>query len=547
MKSAANLPAAGAALAALCLFLFAAPYLFPGEIALVGAERVLAGQIPYRDFWTMYAPGQFYLLAGLFALFGTNALVSVYAGTLLCAGAVGLSSRFMALATGRAGYALATAALFTGGFLATGYYYDISSYAPTIFCILVALNLLVQYFQGRGDRALIGAGLAIGVAALFKHDVGAYNAMAMLCGVLVYRLLPGDAGARRRWLRDPLVFALAAAVPVLPVVVALAVIAGYDAFWDTIWFPATIFGDVRGETYPSLLPTGLYDAWAVQMLRNWGHYARFALPFLVWVASLPAIAIVARGGDRKTAALGVTLAVAWLFHFFAAHVQVNTHIITQTLYSACLGLLLLNALTAGAPRRWVAPARGLALLIAGVWLTALAEPPVSDVLDRQGTPIVTLSLPTVSGLKLPRGRAEPLVALADYVRRRVPPGQPIYVGVRRHDIIIISRPQIYFTVDRPPATRYHELHSGVVDTAPVQAEMIRDLKAKDVKLIVLIDPFPDAMLDRVKRVIRSKQPQIGATALDAFIRANYTLARQFGKYAVWLRKPKAPAFQHATP
>ena len=38
--------------------------------AVAGACRVLAGDVPYRDFWTMYAPGQFYAVAGLFAAFG---------------------------------------------------------------------------------------------------------------------------------------------------------------------------------------------------------------------------------------------------------------------------------------------------------------------------------------------------------------------------------------------------------------------------------------------------------------------------------------------
>ena len=43
--------------------------------SICGVLRVLEGQVPYRDFWIMYAPGQFYAIAGLFWIFGSECLV----------------------------------------------------------------------------------------------------------------------------------------------------------------------------------------------------------------------------------------------------------------------------------------------------------------------------------------------------------------------------------------------------------------------------------------------------------------------------------------
>ncbi|MDZ7808857.1 MAG: hypothetical protein U5L11_00345 [Arhodomonas sp.] len=37
-------------------------------LILQGAAQVLAGDVPYRDFWTIYAPGQFWALAAWFGL-----------------------------------------------------------------------------------------------------------------------------------------------------------------------------------------------------------------------------------------------------------------------------------------------------------------------------------------------------------------------------------------------------------------------------------------------------------------------------------------------
>src|SRR5215210_3639635 len=41
-------------------------------LILFGAQRVLNGEIPYRDFWGLYGPGQFYAVAALFKLAGPS-------------------------------------------------------------------------------------------------------------------------------------------------------------------------------------------------------------------------------------------------------------------------------------------------------------------------------------------------------------------------------------------------------------------------------------------------------------------------------------------
>ena len=50
-----------------------APY--DEALVLVGATRVAEGAIPHRDFYANYGPANFYVLAGLFKLFGTSVLV----------------------------------------------------------------------------------------------------------------------------------------------------------------------------------------------------------------------------------------------------------------------------------------------------------------------------------------------------------------------------------------------------------------------------------------------------------------------------------------
>ena len=52
-------------------------------LALVGGMRVLHGDVPMRDFWAIYPPGQAYVLAALFGAFGENVMVERVYDTLV--------------------------------------------------------------------------------------------------------------------------------------------------------------------------------------------------------------------------------------------------------------------------------------------------------------------------------------------------------------------------------------------------------------------------------------------------------------------------------
>ncbi len=111
-----------------------------------------------------------------------------------------------------------------------------------------------------------------------------------------------------------------------------------------------------------------------------------------------------------------------------------------------------------------------------------------------------------------------------------------FVGLHRHDVVIVGTPRLYFILDRANATRYHELHPAIVDTARVQREIISDLQRKNVTFVILKHIFSDEALDEVKKAFLRNLPEVGATDLDEFIQANYVEVRKFGRYAFWARK-----------
>ena len=50
--------------------------LFDEGFELTAAMRILRGEVPYRDFWFLYAPGEPYMLAGLFSVFGQSVMTA---------------------------------------------------------------------------------------------------------------------------------------------------------------------------------------------------------------------------------------------------------------------------------------------------------------------------------------------------------------------------------------------------------------------------------------------------------------------------------------
>src|SRR5262249_48880510 len=49
--------------------------LYDEGLIATGASRIAAGAIPHRDFYTIYGPGQFYILALAFKFFGPSLLI----------------------------------------------------------------------------------------------------------------------------------------------------------------------------------------------------------------------------------------------------------------------------------------------------------------------------------------------------------------------------------------------------------------------------------------------------------------------------------------
>jgi hypothetical protein len=164
----------GAVILALIVLLFATirshGSRFDEGLIVVGATRIMAGEVPYRDFFANYPPGQFYTLAVLFRIFGTNLMVErIYDRLVIIAIVmVTYSIELMLISHKRALIvrAISAAVLSSSSFFG----YPVLS---ALLLIVLALKCLLKFITVKRRYWLFLTGVCVGVAALFRHDFDA--------------------------------------------------------------------------------------------------------------------------------------------------------------------------------------------------------------------------------------------------------------------------------------------------------------------------------------------------------------------------------------
>ncbi|MHB1355446.1 MAG: glycosyltransferase family protein [Anaerolineae bacterium] len=506
-------------------------------LILYGAQRVLWGQVPYRDFWTVYGPGQFYALAGLFRVFGSSVLVERIWDTLFRAG-LALVCYLLAKRLAPRPLALVVWAVVTAWM---GFYefYGYPVYIALFFVLLSIFALLRLDRAVKVNRWLVVAGLMLGVATLFRHDFGVY-AFAAEMVVLIPLALRTDGLAHgshpiRRLLGLLLPYIVGAAVIILPALLLLLLAVTPATLWNNlVAFPATVFPSVRALPYPKLLPDPRLLVGGISALpkalpvlaKQWPYY----FPYLV--TGLTALYLLVRVLLLPWHKLARTQAVrlggyALLTLFAAASISQSRiradliHMVQLLIVSfvQCIGLVGL------AWRAWK-PAGITALLVALVLLTPFFQQTVEErqQLFKRGiwasAPNTDHQIPAAWGMPVDPDQA----AAVKYVQRSLPEDALLYVGLSRHDRIFVNDALFYFLAQRKSATRYNELHPGVATTQAVQEEIVADLDRLQVPLVVIFSMFEGVIEPN------DSGKSSGVNILDRYLKHTYQPGASFGRY-----------------
>lgn len=500
--------------------------------AVFAATRVMHGDVPHRDFWAVYPPGQSCALAVVFRLLGTTLLAARIYDTLvrlmivMCVYA--LAKRVASSASALT--ACAATALVLGSAMAYGYAV-FPALALGLACVLSSLG-----YVDTGQRwRLVMAGLLSGAAACFRWDIGLYAGISVALSVSLFRHCRttqegrGPAGAflAAREVVTPLLGG--ALVILLPFYGYLVVARAGGALWrQVIVFPATVLLDVRRRSYPSLVPP-IFATQAVlstrQVYSELVNWLRFYLPPAVYsvVFLRYGHALLGRRPTLSERDCGtVTVAAFGSLLFLQALSRYDYVHVIPTLIIASLLIASSAWPSARSPRRFSRYALRPLLLVLLVPICLISPLKILGFLARNYPPWDCHSgLPRAGCVWVDRDQERTV----EFIRAVTQPGEPIFVGNSRHDLIFVSDTGFYFLADRPSPTPYHQLHPGVTTTLPVQRRIAQDLVSEDVRWIVLVD-MPDPT------ELNASTTSSGIDYLDSFIRSNYTPIQEFGMYAV---------------
>jgi hypothetical protein len=501
---------------------------------LYAAERLLRGDLPYRDFQLHYMPGQFYVVAALFAAFGHSLFVErmwdAAVRTLVVGAGFGLARSLMPALPAAAAALLVMLRLGAAGF------HGFAMLTALAFALLSGTCLPASFADARRGL-LIAAGALAGVATLFRQDIGGFAVLTAVLLLGAWRWLGLGARPETTPRGTPsrlLPYALAFAATLLPPALFFLWRVGAIALWqELVIYPRSVVLVELATPLPGAVPDFRLllsaSAWrwghVERALGNWSDYS-VPLAAYLWTAGYLARSLWREGRAalerRESWALGFLTIMGLALFGYAFYRFDPIHSLATFVPTAVL--VTWGLWRALAPRRLT-----VASVAAGVAVLALGFLWAGVPLSRWA--VGTLKFrPPLCGAPLARPGCVELEpsqrAALEFVQRHTAPGEPIFVGLWRHHPIPQNDTSFYFLADRPPATRFHELLAGPATPVEVQEEMVARLGRPDLKIAVLYAGVPDPGRPG------SSGEGSGAPLVDGYLREAFREVARFGPYLI---------------
>jgi hypothetical protein len=529
-----------------CIVLFLGmslrPLVYDEGIILTAAMRVGAGQIPHRDFYANYGPAQFYILAGLFKIFGQSILVErLY--DLLLKGL--LVTAVFAIA---ASYTRRSVAVFTAMVTVLWLFCltDLSGtpVIPVSLLNFVSSALIVTVFVGHVPiKRMLAAGALAGFAALFRYDTGLalFGIHACVIAIAIRSARAPNKLRTFAYTWGPYVLGFVV-VTLPPMLYYLSVAPLHPIVHDLILYPSRYYHRSRNLPLPRI---GLHSFENIQV-----YLPIVAVGISLYVGGALVFGTRSnearpsrRSEERKLGGFLVTFGLLALVMYFKGYVRME---IAQ-MYLCIIPSLIVIAVLLQQQRGFHGPLRFFTMALAWLYVLAVASSTFHQmkksylshvsVLERMLLPGGPISPEIQIWCKLANPLTRGVCFLPDderirtieFIESHTASGQVLYVGLAKHDRIFVNDNLIYFAAQRLPATHWSHFDPGLQNSYAIQLEMRHELESNAPPYIVL-----DSEFDQMREPNDSSR-STGVTLLDDYVHKTYQYTRSFGNLSLWRR------------
>lgn len=502
-------------------------------IITYGATRVLSGGIPYKDFWIHYGPGQFYVIAGLFKLFGSYILVErIYLtiiNSLVSLVVYLIAQRLILSWLALIPWFLMLLWLNTFGF---------GVMSPALLFSLLSTLFILYFLAGKQKKYLFLGGLMAGISLLFRHDIGLATTIVegtVVCLFVFFSLLPKKMPLLQKLipiLKFGAYYLFGWGIILLPVAIYLIrVVSPTDLINDLVIYPLTIYPKVFLQRYPVILPNPAYIFSGVLTIIDYFNQVllriAYYFPLIMYISAIVIIVFELRKG------INILPVKIWGFVLFTL---LGIMFLVQGLIRAHIDFLrpafipaflllsfLMDNLTFFSKRNFVRSI--LIFFILAMALIPFSEK-VKKITKNFSCPFY-FEIERTKGIYSDDGAAvKNYQDLVKYIQKNVPENERIFVGNSRHDKIVCNDIMLYYLSNRQSATKYYTFVSGLTDTKRVQEAIVSDIEKYRLRYIILLE------VDKFCQASESS----GIFLLDDFIRKNFAPVQKFESYTVWERK-----------
>ncbi len=517
------------------------PGMYDEGIVLTGAMRVMAGQVPHRDFYFIYGPAEVYILAGLFKTVGSSLLAERLFDLVIKALVV--TSVYEILSS----YCRKSITIFAS-IVSLLWLYGLNEFGlaltPVSLLNLVGSALVLPVFiNGVSRRRMVAAGVVAAMASLFRYDtgialLGVHGCVIAIAVCLRYK---GAANRLRAFASTFWPYLLGFTVLIaVPAIYYFSVAPAAAIVHDIILFPSKYYPRSRNLPFPGI---------HLKELENLGVY----LPIAIAGMSLFALLAAKHLRNDGTAVSGVestvqqqrvrgfyiTFGILLVIMYLKGLVRVSP----VQMYLAIIPSLLLIAVLFQYRSGFPQPVRIcinclMALSLVPATWSALHELRLeylqhSFLFARKALPEVerkwcTEQGPLTTGICfLPEDNR---IRTFEYISRHTAPGQPLYSGLGHHDRVFANDNLVYFATQRLPATRWSHFDPDLQNRPDIQTQMVHELEQNPPPYIVL-----DSEFDLVREPNDSSLSS-GVMLMDNYIHDKYQPSETFGTLSVWQRR-----------